>query len=396
MKGNKSVLPALTLYIHIPFCQQKCPYCDFRSEVMSSWPEAAYVAAVQRELQWRRQQLAADRRPLQAIFIGGGTPSLLAPRSVEALLSCVQNLWSLAPACEITLEANPESASLEKMQAWRAMGINRLSLGIQALSEERLQALQRPHDLATARLAIGHARQVAFSSLNLDLIYATPGQSMAGWQQELAEAMAWGPDHLSCYTLTVEEGTPLHSRWQQGTWSPLEEEKETQLFLHTRRQLAAGGWHSYEISNFAQAGHHCRHNCNYWAYGDYIGVGVAAHGKWSLADGRRLRSQNRRSIASYLSFMARDARREEAHPFWQVQCLTAQEVGQEILLLGLRYAAGVDRLLYRQVTGVDVVQEKQAYLQQWQEAGWIQWDEARLQLTENGLLRADGLIARLF
>ncbi|MBF0098125.1 MAG: radical SAM family heme chaperone HemW [Magnetococcales bacterium] len=396
MSGNKPVLPALTLYMHIPFCQQKCPYCDFRSEVMSPWPEEAYVAAVQRELQWRRQQLAEDVRPLQAIFIGGGTPSLLAPRSVEGLLSCVYTLWPVVDDCEITLEANPESATLEKMQAWRAMGVNRLSLGIQALTEERLQALQRPHDLATARLAIRHAQQVDFSTLNLDLIYATPGQSIDGWQQELVEAMAWGAEHLSCYTLTIEEGTPLHTRLQQGTWLPLEEEKETQLFLHTRRQLAAGGWPAYEISNFARPGHHCRHNSNYWVYGDYLGVGVAAHGKWSLADGRRLRSQNRRSIAAYLAFMARDALREADHPFWQVQSLTPQEAGQEIVLLGLRHAAGVDRALYRQVTGLELVQEKQALLQQWREAGWVQWDAARLQLTESGLLRADGLIARLF
>ncbi|WP_130471603.1 radical SAM family heme chaperone HemW [Candidatus Magnetaquicoccus inordinatus] len=395
MNENNYVLPALTLYIHIPFCQQKCPYCDFRSEVLQPWPEEEYVLAVQKELFWRRQQLAEDRRPLQAIFFGGGTPSLLAPRYIEALLSCVYSLWPVAEGCEITLEANPESAGLEKMRAWRQLGITRLSLGIQALDEQRLTWLQRPHNVATARQAIAHAQQVAFPAVSIDLIYATPEQTVAAWQRELDEAMGWGLQHLSCYTLTVEKGTPLYRGLQQALWAPVGEEREEQLFVQTRAQLAAGGWPGYEISNYAREGMRCRHNCNYWAYGDYLGVGTAAHGKWSRVDGGRERTQNPPTVAGYLAAMAGDPVQEAAHPFWQTQLLTAEEVGQEIILLGLRYSEGVNRALYRQVTGLDLLHRQSVPLSHWREAGWIAWDTERVYLTEAGLLRADALISRL-
>ncbi|MBF0183608.1 MAG: radical SAM family heme chaperone HemW [Magnetococcales bacterium] len=385
----------LTLYIHIPFCQHKCPYCDFRSEVMPVWPEAEYMAALQRELAWRCQQLADDRRPLHALFIGGGTPSLLAAESVAALLDGVQKRWQLAEGCEITLEANPESASLDKMRAWRQMGINRLSLGVQAFDQARLSWLERPHDLATARQAIRHAQQLDFTSVNVDLIYATPGHTEQQWQQELAEAMEWGVQHLSCYALTVERGTPLHRRWQQQLWSPLDEEQESRLFCQTRTQLQQGGWHGYEISNFAREGHRCRHNCNYWAYGDYLGVGLAAHGKWMAADGSLLRSCNHGALSAYLAALADDTLPEQQHPFGQTQTLSPQEVGQEMILLGLRYDGGVERRLYRQLTGSDLVEQQRALLTLWQEAGWVEWNEQRVRLTEQGYLRTDALISRL-
>ncbi|MEO5341464.1 MAG: radical SAM family heme chaperone HemW [Magnetococcus sp. MYC-9] len=382
-------LPPLTLYVHIPFCVRKCPYCDFHSIALPEIPERRYRETVQQELRWRRQLSATDGRPLQAVFFGGGTPSMVEPSTIEGILQTIADHWSLVADCEITLEANPESATLDKMRAWRQAGVQRLSLGIQAFDEARLQFLGRPHGLEEARQAIRHAQRVDFAALNLDLIYATPGQTVAQWRQELAEAMEWAPPHLSCYQLSVEPGTPFFAR--QGAWPPLAEEQELALFQQTRQQLAQGGWRAYETSNFAQPGFACRHNSNYWSFGDYLGVGSGAHGKWTAADGGIWRSENPPAVADYLTRMAGAPPAERMG-----RLLEPAEAGREVLLMGLRHAAGVERALYRRLTGFDLLERHAELLRTWQGEGWVCVDAERVCLTERGIPLTDSLLLALW
>ena len=388
-------LPPLTLYLHIPFCRRKCPYCDFHSSAMTRLPEGQYLAAVQRELHLRRRQWADDPRPLSAIFIGGGTPSLLASQTMAGLLEAILALWPVVADCEITLEANPESASLAKMRDWRQMGIQRLSLGVQAFDAARLHFLERPHTLATARQAIHHAVQVGFAAFNLDLIYATPGQTPEGWAGELTEAMTWHPHHLSCYPLAIEPGTPFFGRHQKGDWLAVGEEVEAVLFQQTRAQLAGGGWVAYETSNFAQPGFACRHNVNYWSFGDYLGIGCAAHGKWTDATGRIWRTRNPATVESYMALLAREATDGEPHPLLHHQPVSSTEAGRECLLMGLRQAVGVELALYQQLTGLDLVERHATRIGHWQEAGWVQVERDRLRLTDQGMPLLDSILLAL-
>ncbi|MEO5350876.1 MAG: radical SAM family heme chaperone HemW [Magnetococcus sp. YQC-3] len=385
-------LPPLTLYLHTPFCRRKCPYCDFRSSAVNTAPEQRYLAAVKQELQMRRRQLSGDTRPLQAIFLGGGTPSLLASATIAGYLEAIVALWPLVPDCEITLEANPESATLEKMRDWRQMGISRLSLGVQALAADRLRFLERPHDLERARSAIRHAQQVGFPALSLDLIYATPGQTPLAWETELTEAMAWAPEHLSCYQLTIEPGTPFFARNRSGDWPAMGEEMEARLFQQTRSQLAAGGWMAYETSNFAQPGFACRHNRNYWSFGDYLGIGAAAHGKRTDPEGKIWRSRNPDAAEAYMARMEQGA---SLASMLEEQLVTAAEAGREALLMGLRHDAGVNLPLYRQLSGEDLLQRHALRIAHWQEAGFVRLEQEQLRLTEQGAPLLDAILLEL-
>lgn len=381
----------LTLYVHIPYCLRKCPYCDFCSSAVTEIPEARYLAALQRELRLRRQRWVDDPRPLTAIFFGGGTPSLLASATIAGILEEIFTLWPRVADCEITLEANPESANREKMRDWKEMGINRLSLGIQALDEARLHFLERPHTLERARDAIDQAIGVGFDAFNLDLIYATPGQTPAGWERELAEAMRWHPHHLSCYPLTIEPGTPFYKRHQEKAWSPVTEKRERILFQQTRRQLAEGGWLPYETSNFAKPGFSCRHNCNYWTFGDYIGVGCGAHGKWTDGVGQIWRSENPTNATRYMD-MAEDGATDPHHPLAASHLVTPVEAGREMMLMGLRHEAGVDLALYQRLTGESLTARHAARIASFQEAGFVRMVDQRLCLTEQGVLLTDAIL----
>lgn len=353
------------------------------------------MASLQRELRLRRQQLMDDPRPLTAIFFGGGTPSLLTSRTIAAILEEILTLWPLVNDCEITLEANPESTTWEKMRDWQQMGINRLSLGIQALDAARLQFLERPHTLERAEDAISQAIGLGFNAFNLDLIYATPGQTAASWEKELAKAMSWEPHHLSCYQLTIEPGTPFYKRHLAREWPPVTEKRERILFQQTRKQLAAGGWLAYETSNFAKPGFSCRHNSNYWSFGDYVGVGCAAHGKWTDAKGMIWRSENPTNAAHYMKQMAEDGSTDTHHPLAASHLVTPAEAGRELLLMGLRHEAGVDLALYQRLTGESLAECHATRIASLQEAGFIRMAEQRLSLTEQGILLTDTILLAL-
>ncbi len=288
------------LYLHIPFCQTKCPYCDFYSitnkSLMPSWLEAL-------EQEINLCQNAAELSRFDSVYLGGGTPSLLSAKELTGIVTPIQQHFMLTATAEITLEANPDDVTPEKLRLWKEFGVNRLSLGVQSIKRSGARFLGRRHDAAQARHALILAREAGFDNLGVDLMYALPRQTEAGWQATLEGVLAWQPEHLSCYQLTIEANTPLGEKRAQGQLKPVAEEQQRAFFLLTSEFLEARGYLHYEISNFARGKHNIsRHNTKYWQHVPYLGLGPAAHsfdgrvdagitGPWSeycrvLAEGR--------------------------------------------------------------------------------------------------------------
>ena len=269
----------LALYFHWPFCLAKCPYCDFNSHVRESLPQADMLAALQAELGYEAARLG--RREVGSIFFGGGTPSLMDPESVAALIEEAGRVFSLAPEAEITLEANPTSVEAAKFQAYRQAGVNRVSIGVQSFDIEALRFLGRQHSAQQAIAAIELGAKI-FPRISFDLIYARPGQSQAAWRAELRQALDLAADHLSLYQLTIEDGTKFATLHARGEFTLPDEEEAEALYDITAEEAARYGLQRYEVSNYAKPGGESRHNLTYWRYGDYAGIGPGAHGRLSL------------------------------------------------------------------------------------------------------------------
>ncbi len=337
---------AFGVYVHWPFCAAKCPYCDFNSHVRhQAVDQDRFAAGFRREI-----EIQADRtgkRRVDSVFIGGGTPSLMAPGTVETILAAVDASWGLAGNAEITLEANPSSVEAERFRGYRAAGVNRLSLGVQALRDPDLKFLGRLHDVATARAAIGVARSI-FLRMSFDLIYARPGQSEEDWARELEEAIGLAADHLSLYQLTIERETPFFSLWEAGKLTVPEADSAARLFELTQEVCDRHGLPAYETSNHARPGAESRHNLIYWRMHDYAGIGPGAHGRLTLDDGRYA-TANERHPETWLQQVeeAGTARVEDL-------ALTEEEQGDEYLLMGLRLAEGVDLNRYAAFGGRDL------------------------------------------
>jgi oxygen-independent coproporphyrinogen-3 oxidase len=272
----------LALYIHWPFCLAKCPYCDFNSHVRDAIPQARFAAALRTELAWEAARLG--RRRLGSIFFGGGTPSLMAPETVAALIEDATRLFEPAEDIEITLEANPTSIERDRFAAFRAAGVGRVSIGVQALDDAALRMLGRQHDAAQAIAALETGRAI-FPRVSFDLIYARPGQTVAAWRAELDRALALAADHLSLYQLTIEPGTAFEAQHRSGALVLPDEATQAALYEATAEAAAHHGLLPYEVSNYARPGSESRHNLAYWTYGDYAGIGPGAHGRLKLADG---------------------------------------------------------------------------------------------------------------
>src|ERR1700742_249717 len=273
------------IYVHWPFCAAKCPYCDFNSHVRTAIDEGGWVDAIERELDWTAQAQGADRPTVETIFFGGGTPSLMQGRSVAHVLEKISRLWRLTNDIEITMEANPASADAARFADYRAAGVNRLSLGMQALNDADLKFLGRLHNAAEAHAALDLAMQ-NFERVSLDLIYARPGQSDAQWREELKQALAFGTDHLSLYQLTIEPETPYALLHKSGQLQIPNDDIAAGLYETTQELAEAAGLPAYEISNHARPGQESRHNLIYWRYGDYARVGPGAHGRVDLGGTR--------------------------------------------------------------------------------------------------------------
>ena len=326
--------PSLALYVHWPWCAKKCPYCDFNSHVRAQIPESDWLAAILAELAYERERTPAHR--LTSIFFGGGTPSLMSPASAAAIIETAQGLWPADDALEITLEANPNSVEAAKFAGFRAAGVNRVSLGLQALHDADLKRLGRLHDVAEGLAALDIA-QATFDRVSFDLIYTREDQTPEAWQAELARALAFGTEHLSLYQLTVEPGTHFATRHARGDLVLPAEDPAADMFELTREMTAAAGLPAYETSNFARAQAESRHNLSYWRYLDYAGVGPGAHGRRAGAATQRARLPER--------WLSAGARPESERP------LPAAERAGEALMMGLRLTEGVGAARFRAQTG---------------------------------------------
>ncbi|MEZ5925988.1 MAG: radical SAM family heme chaperone HemW [Hyphomicrobiaceae bacterium] len=322
------------VYVHWPFCLAKCPYCDFNSHVRHGGPdEAQFVAAMLRELAHQREISRGD--PVDSIFFGGGTPSLMSADAVGTILDGIAGLWPVSQTAEVTLEANPSSVEAERFSGYRAAGINRVSLGIQALNDPDLRALGRLHSLAEAKTALAIAFNT-FDRVSFDLIYARPGQTCGQWRAELSEALRLGASHMSLYQLTIEEGTPFAALHAAGKLITPAEADAADLFEITQELTETAGLPAYEISNHARPGEECRHNLVYWRYGTYAGIGPGAHGRLLTADGRRLALANERSPERW-----RDLAMRQGHGSVECTALRPHQQIDEMLLMGLRTRDGV-------------------------------------------------------
>ena len=321
------------VYVHWPFCASKCPYCDFNSHVRHHRiDEARYLAAFKQEL--AAQAAMAPGRTVGSIFFGGGTPSLMQPSTVGAILDIIAGLWPIHDSVEITLEANPTSVEAERLRGYRAAGVNRVSLGIQAMNDPDLRALGRLHSADEARTAIAAAASI-FDRYSFDLIYARPDQDPKAWAAELAQAISLSAEHLSLYQLTIEPGTVFERLRDAGKLVPLDDERARILFDTTRETCDRFGLPAYEISNHARPGAECRHNLLYWRYGEYAGVGPGAHARLLTSKGRMALSTERHP-EKWLEHVE-----THGHAFVDEEILSGQAQGDEFLLMGLRLNEGI-------------------------------------------------------
>ena len=321
------------LYVHWPFCAAKCPYCDFNSHVALSVDQARWAAAFEREI----ARIGAETGPrvLRSVFFGGGTPSLMEPEVVDRVLRAARAVWPFANDAEITLEANPTSVEAGRFRGYADAGVNRVSMGVQALRDADLRRLGRMHSVAEARAAFDIARRL-FGQVSFDLIYARQDQTVTEWRAELREALAMAVDHLSLYQLTIEEGTVFGARFAAGQLRGLpDEDRAAEMWDVTQEVTATAGFGAYEVSNHAREGAESRHNLIYWRYGDYAGVGPGAHGRLTIG-GERWATEGPRAPGAWLA--AAEAGRGEVAR----ERLSTDEQRAEFLLMGLRLVEGVD------------------------------------------------------
>ncbi|PZR34640.1 radical SAM family heme chaperone HemW [Caulobacter segnis] len=374
----------LGVYVHWPYCARICPYCDFNvvRDRGRSAEQAALADAIVADLEAQRA-LTGDRR-LLSIFFGGGTPSLMDPVQVARVIETAKRLWSPADDLEISLEANPTDAESDRFAALASAGVQRLSLGVQALDDEALKMLGRNHDAGSARRAMATARRT-FPRLSIDLIYARPGQTDAAWRAELAEALAAGPEHVSPYQLTIETGTAFDRAVGRGTLKVPDEDLAATLFETTQEVLEAAGFDAYEVSNHAWGeAARSRHNLVYWRGVDYVGVGPGAHGRLNLSEGRAATIAHR-GIADYTT-----AVRETGFGFAK-EILTPEEAAEERLLLGLRIDAGVS---FSEISALGLTYDRPK-VHDLVEAGLLVEDHTRLRATRAGRLVLDRLTGLL-
>jgi oxygen-independent coproporphyrinogen-3 oxidase len=387
--------PGFGLYVHWPFCVSKCPYCDFNSHVREEVDQARWRAALLAELGYMAE--LAPGRAVTSIFFGGGTPSLMPPETVAGLIDRARVLWPMAADPEITLEANPGDADSGRFQAYRAAGINRLSLGVQSFDDEALAFLGRRHDAAQALAAIEAAHAV-FARVSFDLIYALPGQSAAAWRAELARAMALAGEHLSLYQLTIEPGTPFHTARRLGDLATPEDDHAALLYEITQEMLAAAGLPAYEISNHASEGGACRHNLTYWRYGDYAGIGPGAHGRLTLAGGKPAAGDGGKHATRQIRSPERWLASVEArgHASAERRAVPPDERAAEMLMMGLRLTSGVGRERLKAETGMELEQAIDGdALARLAGGGFVVAGPAGLRATETGRLRLDAVLAAL-
>jgi len=377
----------LALYVHWPFCLSKCPYCDFNSHVRETVDEARWRRALVREI--AHAAALTGRRTVTSVFFGGGTPSLMAAETVAAVLAAAARGWRLADDAEITLEANPTSVEAARFRDFRAAGVNRVSVGVQALDDAALRFLGRAHDMAAALAAIEAAR-ATFERFSFDLIYDRPGQTVAAWRDELAGALRLAGDHLSLYQLTIEKGTPFFAARRDGAFALPDEDTSAALYETTQEICDAAGLPAYEISNHARPGGECRHNLTYWTGGDYAGIGPGAHGRLTLA-GTVTATEQTPAPEAWLAAVEADG-----HGTRLNRPLAPQTRLEELVMTGLRLTAGIAREGFLARAGIELEDAfEPRRLRRLLDGGMLRLDEAGLRTTPDGRLRLNAVLGAL-
>lgn len=377
--------PGFGLYVHWPFCAAKCPYCDFNSHVRHQpVDQDRFVAAFLKEMEWMRAM--SGPRTVTSIFMGGGTPSLMRPETVAAVLDGIARHWHVPDGIEITMEANPSSVEADRFRGYRAAGVNRLSLGVQALNDADLRFLGRLHNVEQALGAIRLAREI-FPRMSFDLIYARPGQTVAAWEAELKQAISYAVDHLSLYQLTIEEGTPFFGLHKAKKFILPDGDESAELYEATQDITAAHGLPAYEVSNHARPGAESRHNLTYWRYGDYAGIGPGAHGRISRGQ-EKIATATEKHPETWLSLVE-----ERGHGIVDEEQLGYDEQADELLLMGLRLKEGIDLVRWRELSGRDPDPAREDFLIS---HGFIErLGNSRLRCTASGMLILDSVVADL-
>ena len=386
-------VPAISLYVHWPFCLAKCPYCDFNSHVATdidtkSWQQAL-VTDLERQAENTYQQLEIEsgKIELKSVFFGGGTPSLMPPAIIEALLTKAAGLFTIDPDIEITAEANPTSAETAKLKGFYGAGINRLSLGVQSLRESGLQFLGREHSAKDALTALEEAAKL-FPRWSADLIYGLPDQSEEDWRAQLEEIILYAPSHLSCYQLTIEPGTQFYTRHKKGERLTGDTDNIAELYLLTETILEEKGLSAYEISNYAKQGEASQHNLNYWQTGNWLGIGPGAHGRLTTKNGRYNRI-NRRSPSGWLESI------NTAQGGMDIDALEKPEdYFNEYWMMGLRLTSGV-KWPETSKFGNTALQLNPKWLEAFIKEGWLNANDAGLSTTLEGRLRLDSILSHL-
>ena len=377
--------PGFGVYVHWPFCAAKCPYCDFNSHVRHQpVDQERFARAFALELATMRARTGP--RTVTSIFLGGGTPSLMAPETVGAMLNSIARNWTVPEGIEVTLEANPSSVEAGRFRGYRAAGVNRVSLGVQALNDADLRFFGRLHTVAEALGAIQLARET-FPRLSFDLIYARPNQTPEAWAKELDEAIGYAADHLSLYQLTIEEGTPFHALHARRKFAIPDGEHAAELYSVTQDVTAARGLPAYEISNHARPGAESRHNLTYWRYGEYVGVGPGAHGRF-VENGHRVVTITERMPETWANLV--EAR---GHGVTGGELLSRSEEADEFLLMGLRLAEGIDLDRYERLAGRPLASDRLSILQG--EGLVAPVGNSRLRATPEGMIVLDAVVADL-
>jgi oxygen-independent coproporphyrinogen-3 oxidase len=368
----------LGLYVHIPFCSAICNYCNFNRGLFDAALKDRYVPALTSEI-----ARAADGTPADTIYFGGGTPSLLEPSEVAGIIDACRRAWAVTPDAEVTLEANPETVSLERLEAFRAAGVNRLSFGVQSFRDEELVRLSRLHSASRATEAFQMARAAGFDNISLDLMMWLPQQSVSGWLESVDALIALGPDHASMYLLEVYPNAPLRDAMARSQWSQAPDDDAADMYLSGLDRMDRAGYVQYEISNVARPGRESRHNLKYWTDGEWIGLGCGAH---STRGG--VRWKNVSATEEYISTVSRGG-----HPGCERRVLSAEDWLEEALFMGLRLETGVDLNAIKRRHGVDVWERFGDDLQPFVDAGVLNYDGRSVRMTREGMLVANEVMA---
>jgi oxygen-independent coproporphyrinogen-3 oxidase len=381
---------SFSLYAHIPYCQSKCPYCDFNSYGVSQWPEAEYVSAIVTEMSTRATTAPWAGQRIKTMFFGGGTPSLFMPASIDWMIQAADRLFGLAGDCEVTLEANPGTIDQPKLCGYKAAGVNRLSFGVQSFNPTILKFLGRIHDAEQARQAVIMAQRAGFERLNLDLIFAVPGQRVEDVYHDISAATSLGSDHISAYNLTFEEKTVFFAEMKRGRIRPLSEDEQAAMFELVRTELPRRGYPMYEISNYAPGGHEARHNLTYWKAESYLGVGAGAH-SCALDDqfSQGVRWWNEALPSRYLAAVRKRGTAENG-----CELIQKRQLQQEFVFLNLRLRAGFELIEFERRFGETFENRFGDVAAPLLQAGLLVRDQDRLFLSDRGLEISDSVFAQ--